>query len=70
MRQPLAVRNPDAARLPRTYVACTENRDIPFFTAFAARARAEDWDYRELPTGYVPMQTTPRELADLLLDLA
>ena len=70
MRQPLAVRHPGAAGLPRSYVSCAENREIPFFAPFAARARAEGWDYRELPTGHVPMQTAPRELADLLLSLA
>jgi hypothetical protein len=37
--------------------------------AAAARARAEGWDYRELPTGHVPMQTMPRELAELLITL-
>ena len=73
LRQPLAVRNPAAARLPRAYIACRESWDVPLFAHFetaAARARAEGWDYRELPSGHVPMQTMPRELADVLLSLA
>ena len=73
LRQPLAVTNPDATRLPRAYIACAESRGIPLFAHFeaaAARAQAEGWAYRELPTGHVPMQTTPKELADVLLALA
>ena len=72
-RQPLAVRNPAAARLPRTYIACLESRGVPLFAHFeaaAARAQREGWVYRELPTGHVPMQTMPNELAALLLTLA
>ena len=73
LRQPLAVRDPQAARLPRAYVACAESRGVPLFAHFEAaeaRARAEGWDVRELPTGHVPMQTMPRELAGLLLTFA
>jgi pimeloyl-ACP methyl ester carboxylesterase len=73
MRQPLTVRNPDAARVPRAYVACIESRGIPLFAHFttaAARAQAEGWDYRELPTGHMPMQTTPKDLGELLLTFA
>ena len=73
MRQPLTVRNPRAAQLPRAYVACAESRDVPLFAHFttaAARAQAEGWDFRELPTGHMPMLTMPHELADLLLTLA
>jgi pimeloyl-ACP methyl ester carboxylesterase len=70
MHQPLTVGDQRAARLPRAYIACIESRDIPLFAHFktaAERAQAEGWDYHELPTGHVPMQTTPRELANLLL---
>jgi pimeloyl-ACP methyl ester carboxylesterase len=73
MRQPLTVRNPDAARVPRAYVACIESRGIPLFAHFttaAARAQAEGWDYRELPTGHMPIQTTPKDLGELLLTFA
>ncbi len=73
LRQPLTVRDAAATRLPRAYVACRESWEVPLFAHFkaaAARARAEGWDYRELPTGHVPMQTMPRELAELLLTFA
>jgi hypothetical protein len=38
---------------------------------YAARARSEPgWAYRELPTGHDAMITVPRELADLLRQIA
>jgi pimeloyl-ACP methyl ester carboxylesterase len=70
--QPLAVRNPDAARLPRTYILCTQKQGAIFagIDASGAQARGAGWDYHELPTGHVPMQTMPQELARLLASLA
>jgi pimeloyl-ACP methyl ester carboxylesterase len=73
LRQPLVVTNPVAARVPRTYIACLESRGVPLFAHFteaAARAQREGWDYHELPTGHVPMQTMPMELAEMLGSLA
>ena len=67
------MRDAAAARLPRAYIACRESWEVPLFAHFkaaAAQAQAAGWDYRELPTGHVPMQTMPRELADLLVTLA
>lgn len=72
LRQPLRIENPEAARLPRTYIYCTAKADYPLFRHFgeaAARARAEGWRYRELPTGHAALWTMPRELTDLLLEL-
>jgi pimeloyl-ACP methyl ester carboxylesterase len=73
---PVTVTNPAAAGLARTFIACAETgADMgalgrPLVEA-AARARDDPWwRYRELPTGHVPMETMPRELADLLLELA
>jgi hypothetical protein len=43
----------------------------PVFRPFAERARTEEgWGYQELPTGHVPMVTMPRELSDLLVEVA
>ena len=71
--QPIRVGNPAAARLPRTFINCTEKGDdelmAPLWRA-GERARAAGWDYRELPTGHIPMETLPAELTALLLDLA
>jgi pimeloyl-ACP methyl ester carboxylesterase len=73
--QPLAVNNPAAAALPRTFIFCTAKEDDWFFgiggkiAAAARKARAAGWDYRQLPTGHSPHQEMPDELADLLLSL-
>jgi pimeloyl-ACP methyl ester carboxylesterase len=73
LAQPLAVRNPAAAALPRTYVACTVHRPDPLLLPIAATAgrvrAAPGWAYRELATGHMPMQSAPQELTDLLLEL-
>jgi pimeloyl-ACP methyl ester carboxylesterase len=71
--QPLRVENPAAARLARTYILCTEKPDSPLFrhfTAAAARAQAEGWRYRELPTGHTAVWTMPSETAALLVEAA
>jgi hypothetical protein len=40
-------------------------------TQAAERAKADPrWRYRELHTGHIPWETAPRELADLLIELA
>lgn len=57
----------DGARVPRTYVFCKRSG----FGKVAARLREDpDWDFRELDTKHMAMYTAPRELADLLLELA
>jgi pimeloyl-ACP methyl ester carboxylesterase len=70
----VAVGNPAAAALPRTYIYCTDKAEMgggnAGIAASAARARAAGWRYRELPTSHVAMETMPRELTDLLLHLA
>jgi pimeloyl-ACP methyl ester carboxylesterase len=74
LAQPVAVSVPAAAALPRSYIACTAHRPDPLLLPIAATAarvrRAPGWGYRELPTGHMPMQSAPQELADLLLELA
>jgi pimeloyl-ACP methyl ester carboxylesterase len=77
--QPLAVRNPAAAAIPRTYILCSD-RQWPsgvFFDASAAMlarcaaaARAAGWGYHELHTVHHAMLSAPQALADILLDLA
>jgi hypothetical protein len=67
LQQPLAVRNPAAARLPRTYVYCN-NPAMGVFESFAERARAgSGWRYAELATDHNPQYMAPGALADLLL---
>jgi pimeloyl-ACP methyl ester carboxylesterase len=72
----LAIKHPAAATLPRTFIYCTQGGQdigplhIPIDQA-AEKAKADDnWRYRELNTGHMPMWTTPEELVTLLLELA
>lgn len=73
---PLAIKNPAAAELPRTFIYCTQGaQDIgPLHISIAQaaeKAKIDDhWRYRELNTGHMPMWTTPQALVDLLLELA
>jgi hypothetical protein len=54
-------------RVPRTYIWCTRSG----FGELAARLREDPtWDFRALDTKHMAMFTVPRELADLLLELA
>lgn len=71
----LAVKNPAAAGLPRTFIYCTQGAQdigplhLPIAQA-AEMARLDNhWRYRELNTGHTPMWTAPQELVDLLLEL-
>jgi len=72
----LAVKNPVAATLPHTFIYCTQGGQdigplhIPIAQA-AEKAKVNDnWRYRELNTGHMPMWTMPKELVSLLLELA
>jgi pimeloyl-ACP methyl ester carboxylesterase len=74
--QPVSVANPHAARLPRTFIYCTQEKEamgglgVPI-TQAAARAKADaGWCYHELNTGHVATETAPQELGDILLQLA
>src|SRR5262249_17338673 len=78
--QPLAVRHPAAAAIPRTYIRCTD-RQWPsdafmdplkaVLERCAAAARDSGWGYHDLPTTHDgAMVSAPRALADLLLALA
>ncbi len=73
---PLAVKNPAAAALPRTFILCTLSAEdigpvhLPIAQA-AEKAKVDDnWRYRELNTGHMPMWTAPQELVTLLLEVA
>src|SRR5690606_9687135 len=58
MYQTVAVANPAAAAIPRTFIYCTQEKEvmgpmgIPLMQA-ATRAKSDDrWRYRELNTGH------------------
>lgn len=55
------------ASVPRTYVLCTQSG----FKPVAERVRGEPgWDYREIDTKHMAMLTAPREVTEILLELA
>nr|WP_308439154.1 alpha/beta fold hydrolase [Streptomyces sulfonofaciens] len=54
-----------AARVPGTYIDCTDWLGV--FAPFADKARALGWDVHRLATGHEAMVTAPGELAALLL---
>ncbi len=74
MMQPLALRNPEATVLPRSYIYCSQNPPdwlfLPVTAACSARAREAGWDYHELPTSHAVFATMPRELTDILITFA
>ena len=68
--QPVHLTDTGATVTPRTYIYCNQPAMGPF-GQFAERARTEPgWRYRELATGHDAMVTMPRELTDLLLEVA
>lgn len=67
---PVRRTNPAAAALPRTYIRCVQFAH-PAFDRFAELARqTAGWRSRELASNHEPFVTAPRELADLLLEIA
>jgi pimeloyl-ACP methyl ester carboxylesterase len=53
----------------RSYIFCDWRNNS--YAATAARVRSDPtWQYRELKTGHDAMLTAPRELTDILIDLA
>ncbi|HEY6031734.1 MAG TPA: hypothetical protein VIU44_14275, partial [Gaiellaceae bacterium] len=65
--EPVSVTAAGAA-LPAAFVECTDWLRV--FEPFARRAAARGWPVRGLASGHEAMVTHPRELADLLLELA
>lgn len=73
--EPLHLRNPDIVALkPCTHILCTGDtvRNIlrNFLFRRALPPAGPNWRLRQLPTGHDCMITMPRELADLLLEIA
>lgn len=69
--QPLALPTNAAAKLDRTYIACTaENYPARVaFQPFAAAAQQDGWRYFELPTGHDCHVEMPEEFSQILLEL-
>ena len=68
--QPVPVDSAKSAALPSVDIRCTAGPWTPRFAPFAAKARVAGWKVHELATGHMAMLTAPREVAELLLELA
>ena len=70
--EPVPPGNASSAALPRVFIHCTANPPTTpdVFTPFTTRARAHGWEVHELATGHLAMLTAPRELAEVLCDIA
>lgn len=67
-RQPVRLQPASPASATCTYILCSQ---FDGFTRFAKRVQHQPgWRCRDLPTGHCAMITMPRELADLLLEVA
>jgi pimeloyl-ACP methyl ester carboxylesterase len=66
---PLRLPSGRGQTLPRTFILCTRGPLCSTTSPHPAQ-RAPGWRFRELDTGHDPMVTAPRELADLLLEVA
>lgn len=59
---------PQPLPFPVSYIYCTE-RPIGLFDQFAARAKAEGWDYHEVPLTHAAPTVAPDQCAELLMDI-
>jgi pimeloyl-ACP methyl ester carboxylesterase len=70
--QPLARRSERAARIPRSYVHATAKPENWFFglgqviDAFAAKVRADGWDYHAIASDHLPQLSQAKALAGIL----
>lgn len=64
--QPVRMGNSDAQEISRSFILSSESG----FDPVAERARQSDWGLYQLDTGHDPMITKPREVAEILLEIA
>lgn len=69
-KQPVQRTNPEAEKLPRTFIRCPGFQNPRFDQHAEMAQRTAGWGYRELATSHHPAITAPDQLADLLLELA
>jgi pimeloyl-ACP methyl ester carboxylesterase len=61
--QTIRLHNPEAAKLPRSYIWCTWSES---YAETAARVRRLGWDYHELHNGHDAMLIVPGQVASIL----
>ncbi len=73
MTDPVRRRNPEAEKIPRTYIRCVQRQQqgpSPQDRYAEMARRGGVWRYRELATGHEAFITMPRELVELLTEVA
>ena len=75
VRQPVRLKNPARAALPRTAIWCSLTVEevqemIASYPVLLSALAEPSWQFVELPTGHWPMFSRPHELAELLGNLA
>jgi pimeloyl-ACP methyl ester carboxylesterase len=68
--EPVRRQNAAAEKLPRTYIRCTQWPNAVYDRHTEEARRTPGWQSRELATSHLPYITHPRELADLLHEIA
>lgn len=68
--QPVPKGSDKSASLPRVFIYCSDGPITHVFAPFAKKAEAAGWQVRTLATGHMAMISAPREVAELLDDIA
>jgi hypothetical protein len=69
--QPLRLTNPAGPEVTRAYVLCTAGKEDQELPGYVQRARSDPgWRFVELAAGHSAHVTAPRELVDVLAQLA
>ena len=68
--EPVQRTNPASEKLARTYVRCLQFKHAGFDEHAAMARRTAGWRYREMATPHLAPITHPRELVELLVELA
>jgi pimeloyl-ACP methyl ester carboxylesterase len=61
--------SPESRAIPRAYILCTAASLLHVMAPFAARAKSDGWEVRELASGHDAMLTHPQELTNILIEL-
>ena len=67
--EPIRLTNAGRARPHRVYIRCPQG-PAPFDKPAAIARASPDWTYRELRVPHVPFITHPRELTQVLIEVA
>lgn len=67
---PVALENPRAQSIPSTFILCSEGMTDEDIAAEEKKFTGLGMNFRSLPTGHDAMITMPKELAEILLELA